>query len=241
MNNIELYVINLDKDIKRLKDIHHILKPNQFTRIQGIYGQDIDCFEDIFITSQYLTPKNVLGSSLSHKKAITHFLQHSKKEYALVLEDDAIPITEHYMTEVVTIINNAPKDWDIIKLDSWPHYSTSFYTTFPSLYLTAYVVNKASAKKWQSYKIVYYPDIYMWFFQMKIYNSPTLVFRQIWDENNQSNTRSTNPYNPLHYICESLKFNMLRIPYVDIEWTIADLTLLFVFVIFFKIKIKNKK
>ena len=87
---IDIYVINLEKDVDRLEKITEALKPNQFTRIQGVYGKDLDVtqIDDVFYTSQYLTPKSAIGCALSHRKALSHFLQHSNKDYVLILEDD---------------------------------------------------------------------------------------------------------------------------------------------------------
>uniref|UniRef100_A0A6C0I4T9 Glycosyl transferase family 25 domain-containing protein n=1 Tax=viral metagenome TaxID=1070528 RepID=A0A6C0I4T9_9ZZZZ len=235
-HSFDIYVINLDKDVARLEEITKALKPNHFTRIQGVYGKDLiqgvpeteKLKDDVFITSKYFVPKNVLGSCLSHRKAVETFLKSSKKDYALILEDDATPTSKDYMSQVSKAVENAPKDWGIIKLDSWPTYSTSSYTTLPSLLATAYIVNKESAAKILQYKVVYYADIYMWFYNVNIYNCPTNIFQQIWDEKNGSNNKTNDSYNPLNYFSESFNFKMLRLPLVngDVELTMGDLTLI---------------
>uniref|UniRef100_A0A6C0I4U5 Glycosyl transferase family 25 domain-containing protein n=1 Tax=viral metagenome TaxID=1070528 RepID=A0A6C0I4U5_9ZZZZ len=233
--HFDIYVINLDKDVSRLEEMTQALKPNHFTRIAGILGKDLDqgnaggpSLDDVFYTSRFFAPRGAIGCSLSHRKALTTFLQTSKKEYALILEDDAKPTTQDYVTEVQKAIENAPKDWGIIKLDSWPRYSSTEYTTLPSLLTTAYVINRSAAKKWLEYKSVFHIDMDMWFYNIKIYTCPTIVFQQVWDEKYTSNNRSIDKvkYNPLAILCDPLDGSFLRIG--NFELTIADLLVLLI-------------
>jgi len=232
MTNIDIYVINLDKDVERLEQITQALKPNRFTRIQGILGKELNFsmsspdVDDVFYTSKYLAPKSAIGCALSHRKALNYFLQHSQKDYVLILEDDAKPTTKEYMTEVQKVIENAPKDWNIIKLDSWPANSSSTYTTMPTLIATAYVINRAGAKEWLRHKVIYHLDFDMWFYNLRIYNSPTIVFEQIWDENYKSNNATnTNIYNPIVKLTHPF-FSCSMIRLGEIELSMGDLILI---------------
>jgi GR25 family glycosyltransferase involved in LPS biosynthesis len=234
MLDFKIYVLNLDKDKERLDEITKKLYPNKFTRISGIYGKDInmDEYPEITFSSKYLAPYSAIGSSLSHQKAVKEFLNNSNLDYAVILEDDAVPVNTNYIEEIRRTIRNAPADWDIIKLDYWPVYSTE-YNRYPSLLLTAYIINKRGAKKLLDYKVIYYYDFVLNFTSLKIYNNPKIIFQQIWDENNSSNARSTNNYNPISSLYEGLNFKLIRL--FNIEFTIADFILLVIFFIFFRI------
>jgi len=92
-NNFEIltYVINLDKDVKRLKEMESKLSPNKFTRVPGIYGNtdDMKKYENIFPSSHFLTPKTVLATGLSHKKAIETYLKDIEKSGGVAEGHDA--------------------------------------------------------------------------------------------------------------------------------------------------------
>jgi GR25 family glycosyltransferase involved in LPS biosynthesis len=97
---------------------------DNFIRIPGIYReqQKFTNNDDIFYLSRYLCPKSTLGCSMSHYLAVQTFLENSKKDYGLILEDDAEPCFENWIQKVEESINNAPEDWDVIKLDYLPKY-----------------------------------------------------------------------------------------------------------------------
>jgi GR25 family glycosyltransferase involved in LPS biosynthesis len=213
-NDIDIYVINLDKDADRLADMTHKLQPNNFSRIEGIYGNETDFtnHSDIFITSRYLAPKSALGCALSHRKAAETFLHQSEKSYALVLEDDANPVNSHFMEEVVASIANAPSDWEIIKLDYLPNFNMNTYSRIPSVVMTAYILNKNSARTLLNRTVYYHIDIDLLFSSMVIYNNPTIVFRQQWARTIKSNNQVNEPsINPFSYIHPFLNFKALRI------------------------------
>lgn len=225
MNDIDIFVINLDKDQDRLHKITSVLSPHFFTRIPGVYGNDlnIDEHNEIYYTSKHLAPKSAIGCAMSHRKAIQTFLRTSNKPYALILEDDAEPITKNYMAEVVTSIQNAPSDWEIIKLDYIPNYNTTYYNTLFSLAATAYIINRAGAEKCMRQSVVYHIDVDMHFYGLNMYNNPTLVFKQDWTKNSHSNNRIYSLYNPFTFVHEAWNYKMLRI--LNTEHTFADLVL----------------
>jgi len=230
MSDFEIYVLNLDKDKDRLDEITKKLNPNKFTRISGIYGKNInmDEYPEVLISSKYLTPKSAIGCELTHRKAIKQFLYNSKLDYAVILEDDAVPVNNNCMEEIQRSIKNAPPDWDIIKLDYWPNYSSE-YNTYPSLLTTGYIINKKSANKILDYKVIYHYDVDLNFTNLKIYNNPKIIFQQIWDEKNASNNRIHESYNPFTSLYEGLNFKIIRV--FNIEFTFADFILLFIIII----------
>jgi GR25 family glycosyltransferase involved in LPS biosynthesis len=233
-DDVDIYVINLDKDADRLADMTHKLQPNNFTRIEGIYGNETDFTNcsDIFITSRYLAPKSALGCALSHRKAAETFLYQSEKPYALVLEDDANPVNSNFMEEVVASIANAPSDWEIIKLDYLPNFNMNIYSRIPSVVMTAYVLNKNSARTLLNRIVYYHIDIDLLFSSMVIYNNPTIVFRQQWARTVKSNNQVNEPsINPFSYIHPFLNFKALRL--FDYNILYSDLIFLLVIVVLF--------
>lgn len=235
MNNFDFYVINLDKDIDRLKELEQNLYPNKFIRVPGIYGKEMnfDDNTDIFFSSRYLVPKSVLGSCLSHRKAITTFLNTSTKDYAVILEDDAIP-NNNYIHEITEAINNAPSNWDIIKLDFTPIYNTDFNKYF-SLLATSYIINKKSATKILNNKIFYYFDFDMNFYNLNLYNNNKIVFKQDWSQDsNNKNVTSYNPFDSLH-VC--FTFKCIRL--FNKEYSFSDVFLFVIFYILFIIFVLN--
>lgn len=224
--NFDIYVINLDKDIERLTKIDKYLD-DKYVRIPGIYGEheDFSKNDDIFYSSRYLCPKSLLGCFMSHRRALKTFLETSNKDYAVILEDDAEPCFDNYLEKINESIQNAPEGWDIIKLDYLPKYNIfdkPTYTKFPSLLLTAYIVNKKSAEHILKHKMVYYTDIQFMFMGLNIYNNPEIVFEQIWDEENNSNNRKKSFFNVFGYEC----WNFKAIRIFDNEYTFGDLILL---------------
>ena len=72
MDKVDIYVINLDRDTERLKKFKNNMKQYNYTRIKAIYGkeEDMNKYDEILYTSKFIVPKNVLGASLSHRKAL---------------------------------------------------------------------------------------------------------------------------------------------------------------------------
>ena len=229
-NKINIYVINLDKDEERLTKIKKALSPNTFTRVPAIYGNqdDLTIFDNVIITSRVLTPKSVLATGLSHKKAIEMYLVDAKNDtdtdtIGLILEDDATPITDDYMKKVNIAIQNAPTDWEIIKLDYLPTTPMGMYSKIPTTLLTAYLINRKGAEKYVKTPIYYHVDLDVWFKNIVIYNNPYRIFQQEWNNNNGSNNQLYNTYNPFSKNFYILNYKALR--FLENEYTIADLLL----------------
>lgn len=236
MPNFDIYVINLDKDKDRLQKFTKMIFPNPFTRISAIYGKNVDIMNNnqVFVLSKYLTPYSIIGSGLSHKLAVQTFLNNSEKDIALIFEDDAEPTTPNYMKEIQNVIDNAPADWDIIKLDYFP-----INTSINGL-LTAYLINKKGANKFKDLKIIYYLDVDLHFRNLNIYKSPKIIFEQIWNESNNSNTRHINTLNPLNYIFTYTGFQFKIIRFGNIEFSTNDILFFITLVISIYILYKMK-
>lgn len=155
------YVINLDRDIERwnkiLQDFESIgITPN---RVSAVWGKD---HMDSPLFSQrrffYAKGRNPLpaeiGCCLSHYKTLELFLQ-SDKEYALICEDDAVPLPQ--FVRVVEEAMRYRSSWDLLRLNgtrsktSWPYRKlTDQYklcTTITGMTSsTIYMVNRRAAK-----------------------------------------------------------------------------------------------
>lgn len=233
MHTFDIYVINLDKDKDRLKAMKNKLLPNKFMRIAGINGKEIDLNEyDKTLTdfAKNYTPMSAIGCSLSHLKAMKTFYDTSTNDYAVILEDDAIPINANYMEEIEIAIQNAPSDWEMIKLDYWPVRNKPDFARYWTVLLTGYIVNRKGCEKILKTKINHFFDLQINYTDVIVYNNPTIVFHQNWlNENNISNNRSNPSYNPLYYLHPSLTYPMIRISKYEI--TFADGWLIFIGVI----------
>uniref|UniRef100_A0A6C0B2K6 Glycosyl transferase family 25 domain-containing protein n=1 Tax=viral metagenome TaxID=1070528 RepID=A0A6C0B2K6_9ZZZZ len=188
-----IYIINLDKDVDRLEKITTELKPNTFKRIKAINGNEHDFINEpsIYKTSKYFCPKSVLGCNLSHRLALKTFLDESKKDMALVLEDDAEPIHKNYIERIEKCIYSAPDDWDIIKLDWMRNLpfgdSKKEFLCGYSAFATAYLINKKGANKILNNIIYWHYDVDINFYGLKIYNNSEKLFKQNWNNNGSNN------------------------------------------------------
>jgi glycosyl transferase family 25 len=192
IRDIPCYVINLEKDKERYKSFLERTIDVSFQRIEGIYGPSIDLLQypEVHYMAHYFTPKTVLGCGLSHRKAIKTFLEEEPdKPYALICEDDAIPIHEDWQERIVKVINEAPSDWEIIKFDYYPDYNlkTGEYKNYLSVLATAYIISRSGAKKILDTQILYYNDVDLNFIEIKSYLSPERIFYQNWEGQSDSN------------------------------------------------------
>ena len=230
MRNFDIYVINLDKHKDRLEDMTNKLSPNKFIRIAGVNGKEIDLNEyDEILTyfAKNYAPLLLIGCSLSHLKATKQFYDTSTNDYAVILEDDAIPTNANYMEEIEIAIQNAPSDWEMIKLDYWPVRHKGDFSRYWTGLLTGYIVNKKGCEKILKTKIIHSYDVQLNYTDVIVYNNPTIVFHQNWlNENNISINRSPPSYNPLYYLHPALKYQLIRISKYEI--TCADSLLIFI-------------
>lgn len=217
----DIYVINLDKDTERLEKMKARLYPNDFKRIPGVYGNEYDYSNDdsIYFTCKYVCPKSVIGCAKSHHLALKIFLETSNKEYVLILEDDAEPVYPDYINKIKDILNNAPENWDVIKLD-WvsniPTFDSKF--SFFSWLATALIIKKKAAEQIINKKIVWHYDFDLNFYGLNIYTSPEIIFKQTWNKENNSNNRKVSIYPTGNDFLESMNFKILRIGENEYSW-----------------------
>jgi GR25 family glycosyltransferase involved in LPS biosynthesis len=158
MNNIPMYYINLKQSIHRNKFIQDQILLYQLkyvNRIEGVDGKLLNKSNDtIELTSQkkiqfknnYNTKNPVIGCVLSHIKAIYNSYNNGD-DISIIMEDDvSFALYPRWSNDIQYIINQAPKDWNIITL--YHHTRNKFTKTYVSLndknYLSClvYIINR---------------------------------------------------------------------------------------------------
>ena len=124
LNGIDIiYWINLDRSTERKDIMNEMFKDEVFKgipneRISAVDGENEELVYSKFKTDNY----NVSGAKeyaclLSHLDTINKF-DKSKYEIALILEDDCtLELKKYWTKSIKDIINNAPKNWEVIMLN----------------------------------------------------------------------------------------------------------------------------
>lgn len=131
------FVINLDKDLERLENVTSELYKSgiQFERISGVYGKDLsksDIQKNTTLFCSKFCTSGMIGCAMSHKKVlekITSDKNSKDSEKFLILEDDII-LHEKFNTKLETILDNVPKDFDILYLGYFLSNFNDNYTPF---------------------------------------------------------------------------------------------------------------
>lgn len=118
-----IFYINMDKHVERRNYMENQLKKisTDFHRIKGFNGYEIknkteDEVEGIKFKNFYPTLSNAeIGCTLSHILAIKEAYK-SGKNVAIICEDDIMFDTCSLVPNVSKIVDDAPKDWEILQL-----------------------------------------------------------------------------------------------------------------------------
>lgn len=157
-----IYWINLDRSVDRKKWMEHLFQdpifqgvPNQ--RISGIDGKNANNVDRLLKNDRMEgVTDSEYGCFLSHLVAIRKFSE-SSNHVALFFEDDmTLDLKPHWKTNLKSIIENAPDNWDIIQLgynsvDNTKKFLDDEYTKnkangeLKGAY--AYLMNNSSAKR----------------------------------------------------------------------------------------------
>lgn len=160
---INFYVINLDRSVDRMEGFKKEFAnfPIPYIRVSGVDGSQITLPHPEYAQKRFFifngceaTPGEI-GCYFSHIKVIRQFLE-SDKEFALICEDDAIPLPE--TAEVIENALQHSSSWDFLRL----HGGRS-KTSFPYRHLAGdhqlcttitgmtssvtYIINRKAAKK----------------------------------------------------------------------------------------------
>lgn len=162
--DIIVFLINLDRATKRLSEMKEQLSNIgiDYVRISAIDGGSYKYSEKEYCQKLYKyccgkkTSSGEIGCYLSHYKAIECFIK-SGKEYALILEDDAV-----FNPDFVKILNKLVSInyfWDFVKFNTARDSSFGniavkelfsgyklYASLFPKTFSAAYLINKKAAK-----------------------------------------------------------------------------------------------
>jgi glycosyl transferase family 25 len=206
---IKTYIINLEKDKERYKNITKLLENSNLDiyKFDAIYGKELSENEINSnvsnICSTILCNYGIIGCAISHIKLWKQLLN-EKDDYFLIFEDDIKKIN---FTQLYKLINNLHTfDWDIINLYSIISINKKIIkniddiqiidTSIP-LTLCGYLVNKKFLKKITNYfetnKIIWHIDSYLIYLKYKLnlkyYNLNTNI---VEPSKNNSSINSTN-------------------------------------------------
>lgn len=228
---LDIYVINLDKDIERLNKIKQLLNPYTFKRIKAIYGKNIDLkkVDNLTFFARTFLPKSAIGIYLSHIKTWKAILN-SNKDMALVLEDDAKPVTPDFMKEIYKIIKETPKNWDIIKLQY-------IYLPFGrSVQFGAYIINKKGIEKSMAKKINFHIDFNLNLYDINIYHSKEVLFIQEYEKSNNQQMNYINPFSYTYLFGNYFNVNYKIFRINNVDFSAADYILLVIILLYITIK-----
>lgn len=203
-----LYWINLKKNEERRSHMTKLLKNDAFKmpciRINAIDTDDAPQLfkkDNDILSVNFKVTNNQYGCLASHLNAIKEFSK-SSYETALILEDDVcLDLMPYWKTSLSNVIENAPKDWEIIKLSTYK-VNSKLYTQWspPDCFkrkkciddwsTISYIINKNAAKKiikklWKKDKYelsndTYHVADYLLYDYLKtyIYKYPFFIVRQ---------------------------------------------------------------
>ena len=121
MNSIDkIFIINLDKDIDRLKNSYEQLdfyNIKNYERYPAIYGANLYNYELNSNTTnigKIIASNSMIGCGISHINIWKNIIK-EKISKCLILEDDFI-FVDDFLNKFNNIINEAPIEYDIIFL-----------------------------------------------------------------------------------------------------------------------------
>jgi GR25 family glycosyltransferase involved in LPS biosynthesis len=200
---MECHVINLDRSIDNFyKQRPHLIEsgvfPKRFSGIDAKKGEHLEYSEYLTGTCKDSCPNSVIGCGLSHI-LLSKKLYDQGVQLALILEDDAYPLVPDLNREIKKIIEETPKDWDIIKLHC-DFCRTDEKTSIIDASAAAYLINNSGLEKMSKIKLDWHIDL-QWNMDpnLHVYKSKKSIF---WADEKQSENR-TNDYT----LFEKIKVN----------------------------------
>lgn len=236
----DTYIINLKQDVEKYQRMEKRLKNIgiNYTRFDAYYGKNLDDKYDPLISNyKQFIPKSTIGCGLSHYMVCNNHFKNDKNKIALILEDDAVPLFKDKKI-INKIINDAPKDWEIILLytQGCTNYKdNSWDVTTLSGSTMAYLINYKGFKSrfGDDYIVKTHTDIERCFSTCKTYKTPVMYFKPEFSESLTStnidgfssfyNFLDNLYYNELETDITGFtgsmgsKYKILRIPCFDVE------------------------
>jgi GR25 family glycosyltransferase involved in LPS biosynthesis len=179
------YIINMADSTKRWNQISKHLDNIgiNYSRFDAIDGRKIGNQYDEYISlAKPIIPEGVIGCALSHfMVAKEHFANNDNA--ALILEDDAAPLFKD-KNVIHQVIEEAPKDWDIILLyaqglTNYRDNTWQITSKFVTGACSAYLINKTGYHKRYnggSYKVITHTDCERGLYEGNVYKTPQPLF-----------------------------------------------------------------
>lgn len=189
MSNFNTYVINLENDKEKYRDILKNLskcniKPIRFNAIDGRKKLLPEYYNLVSQFCMEYCPFSVIGCGLSHLLVANQFHKYDPNDFCLILEDDAKPLTSNIKQEIKEVIENVSPDWDIIRLycQGFCNYDYN-HKKIGTQYrkpLTgsncAYLLSKRGAHKIKEMKLKWHIDVQFVSSNLKIYDIKSPLF-----------------------------------------------------------------
>tara|TARA_B100000925_G_scaffold249342_1_gene200329 strand:- start:1152 stop:2036 length:885 start_codon:yes stop_codon:yes gene_type:complete len=236
----DTYIINLKQDVEKYQRMEKRLKNIgiNYTRFDAYYGKNLDDKYDPLISNyKQFIPKSTIGCGLSHYMVCNNHFKNDKNKIALILEDDAVPLFKDKKI-INKIINDAPKDWEIILLytQGCTNYKdNSWDVTTLSGSTMAYLINYKGFKSrfGDDYIVKTHTDIERCFSKCKTYKTPIMYFKPEFSESLTST--NIDGFSSFYKFLDNLyyneletdvtgftgsmgsKYKILRIPCFDVE------------------------
>ena len=251
----DTYIINLKQDTDKYERMQDRLDNLniKYTRFNAVYGKNIGNEYNDLIINKPILPRCAIGCSLSHYLVCKQHFDNDKNKIALILEDDAVPLFKNKKV-IDKIIEDAPKDWEIILLYTQGvtnYKDNTWECTNISGSAIAYLINYNGFKKrYDDYKVKHLPDLERCFVNCNIYKTPTMYFKPEFSESSTS-SENKNFMAPVYSFLDNLYYDeletgitgfsgsmagcykLIRIPYLEYEFDFLEI--LFTIIIFFSL------
>lgn len=205
------YIINLDQDKDRLARITGRLQAVgiQPIRFPAILGKEVIDDPKLTKITRKMCPKSVMGGGLSHLYLIQQIYRTDPHPYAVILEDDAVPLFKT-TSQLEKAIAAVPGDWDVLRLfcqgvcgyrTQTPNYNQYFLSGS----VAAYAVSRSGQAKLADQKIWLRSFCYIdhqinMMSSLRVYKTPTPLFRPEPQADTHNNDRNwaTHLYNKIY-------------------------------------------
>lgn len=209
MNSIDkIFIINLDKDIDRLKNSYEQLdfyNIKNYERYPAIYGANLYNYELNSNTTnigKIIASNSMIGCGISHINIWKNIIK-EKISKCLILEDDFI-FVDDFLNKFNNIINEAPIEYDIIFLTNNIIHNKNlklydinqhFYKQALISQTVGYIITLNGAKKILNYinKVSYHIDVELCIssllYNFNIISVKEPLIYQTFDTSNNTNDR----------------------------------------------------
>ena len=238
---LSCFIINLKDSPQNFEKQHPFLleeglDPVRFIGVDARKDEHLEYREYVTEWCQTMCPKAVIGCGLSHVLLARH-IRDLGLPMALVLEDDAYPKVQNLLERIYETIREVPEDWDIIKLHCGFCLKGTHNSTGASA--AAYLLSASGIQKMAELKVNFHVDAQMNSSDFKIYKSRYNLF---WTDESWSTIRTSNSTSfsfKIPFLTGTIypialgSAPLLRIPFLDINFTNFHCCLVVICILFF--------